>query len=67
MQQYNSLKKFKALCGHCKVPRFYQPDPSLGMWVSNQRRKKKDGTMTEAREALLNDLGFEWSLVKEKM
>jgi hypothetical protein len=66
MQQYHALKKFKTLYGHCKVPRFYQPDPSLGMWVSNQRRKRKDGNLTEERESMLNELGFEWSLVKEK-
>ena len=62
MEQYKALKKYKRKNGDCRVPRFYKADQSLGMWVSNQRRKKKEGSLPKEREKMLNDLGFEWSL-----
>ena len=62
MEQYSELKNFLKENGHTRVPRFYKADPSLGMWVSNQRRKKKDGCLSNERQQMLNDLGFEWVL-----
>jgi hypothetical protein len=35
--KYNTLKKFKAIHGHCNVPQYYDSNPALGRWVRTQR------------------------------
>lgn len=37
MANYNKLKEYKRLNGHCNVPRRNKDDPTLGNWVFNQR------------------------------
>ena len=62
------LVDYKAEQGHCRVPKRYPADPSLGRWVSAQRQHKKrldadhssPGTTAE-RVAKLKAVGFEWS------
>jgi hypothetical protein len=49
----------------------YEKDPSLGIWVSNQRKKKaqmKDAiaVMDPDRMQKLEQLGFEWSWYDSK-
>jgi hypothetical protein len=57
------LKIFKAKNHHLEVP---QKHPTLGKWASTQRQQynfKKVGKhshLTDAREKILNDLGFSW-------
>ena len=64
LEKYEELKKFKRLFGHCRVPRGYQENPSLGNWVSSQRmhfKKFKEGKkscMTTFRLKLLEDIGL---------
>ena len=63
--QLEKLKEYKRIDGDCNVPHHYEKDPSLGIWVSNQRRKyaqMKDGKtfMDPDRMRKLELLGFEW-------
>ncbi len=59
--------------GDTRVPQNYGPDLRLGRWSENQRiqyRRKRNGTdgrpaPTDAKEELLNDVGFAWSLQPE--
>eukprot|EP00586_Coscinodiscus_wailesii_P019545 CAMPEP_0172506182 /NCGR_PEP_ID=MMETSP1066-20121228/192487_1 /TAXON_ID=671091 /ORGANISM="Coscinodiscus wailesii, Strain CCMP2513" /LENGTH=244 /DNA_ID=CAMNT_0013283087 /DNA_START=204 /DNA_END=938 /DNA_ORIENTATION=- len=66
MQRYEDLRKFKMKHGHCRVPRGFAENPSLGNWVSSQRmhfKKYKEGkksTITENRVRALEQIGFQW-------
>lgn len=60
-EQFLSLQQFKQERGDCRVPHNYKADPSLGVWVANQRREKKKRVIPEDRERKLNELSFEWS------
>jgi hypothetical protein len=67
-----SLSSFAVMSrihGHCLVPNRYAHDPSLGAWVSTQRRHYKILTsgeegvtspMTPSRAARLASIGFAW-------
>ena len=59
-QRYEQLKEYKAVYGHCNVPRSYTENPQLVRWVLKQRRVKKTGELKEDQEALLEQIGFEW-------
>ena len=37
LTRYDELKKYKNENGHCKVPKDYPPNQSLGNWVITQR------------------------------
>jgi hypothetical protein len=63
--QYHALENFRRQNGHCRVPRNYNVDPSLGKWVENQRRRR--GRMSQERQRLLNNLGFQWDIRKPWM
>jgi len=54
------LVAYKAEHGDCNVSKDYKKDPSLGSWVSIQRRKKKTCTIDPTREERLNLIGFVW-------
>lgn len=66
--QYNQLKEYKAIHGHCNVPVKYAENPRLGRWVNTQRSQNqyriqgKKTNMTEERFNLLDDLRFSWTL-----
>ena len=36
--RFNELQDYKALHGNCNVPRNYQHNKQLGLWVYNQRQ-----------------------------
>jgi hypothetical protein len=61
MDHFHLLERFKEEHGDCRVPHNYRAEPSLGIWVANQRRDKKNNRILTDRETMLNDLGFEWS------
>ena len=73
MERYNDLMGFKRENGHCSVPDKYRANPSLGSWVRNQRvqyrnlQAEKKSTMTSSRIALLEKIGFQWSMRKLRM
>lgn len=61
---FNILYKYKNEHGHCRVPQKYVQDgKNLGIWVFNQRRKKKKNLLSKGREYLLDSIGFEWKIV----
>ncbi|HYT62020.1 MAG TPA: helicase associated domain-containing protein, partial [Haliangiales bacterium] len=60
--RYGQLVEFKKQYGHCNVPYNYSENRQLGIWVSNQRCKRKQHKLTPEREKLLNEVGFVWSV-----
>lgn len=54
---FNKLVAFKARYNHCNVPREYEEDKPLGIWVMHQRRAK---AMPARRVAALDSIGFQW-------
>lgn len=66
-EMFKRLKKFKQERNHCNVPNRYPEDPSLGCWVSTQRRHYKRAQIkpgegiTPDRAGRLMQLGFEWT------
>ena len=61
-ENYQRLIAFKKKHGHCKVPVVYPFDPALGRWAGKQRRARQQGNLSAERIALLDKVGFHWSL-----
>jgi len=65
-KRIQELNEFRENNGHCRVPHNYAPNPSLAKWVSNQRtfykhkQEGKQSSLTDARIAQLESIGFEW-------
>ena len=67
--QLAKLKAYKRSHGDCNVPRNWAEDPTLGIWVKDQRQSKKKldrgdprARFTAARAAKLDKLGFAWRI-----
>ena len=58
--RFQQLMEYKQVHGNCIVPKRYQPNPQLGMWVSRQRTKEE--TMSEEKRKRLNSIGFTWKV-----
>jgi hypothetical protein len=64
--RFQELADFRKRHGHSLVPHSHPESPSLSTWVKRQRyqyklqREGKHCTMTEEREAALEQLGFVW-------
>lgn len=56
--RYGQLKAFKQEHGHCNVPAKYKLNPTLGKWVSYQRKAYRSGKLLPKREEQLASLGF---------
>ena len=52
--------------GDTKVPFRYDQDPQLGKWVRNQRRAYRNSKMSMDRVRLLNSIGFDWILNRDR-
>lgn len=69
---FEQLKEFKAKYGHCCVPQHYKDNPSLGLFVKNQRRQRRllelgeKSSMTTDRKEKLDSLGFAWSAAEDE-
>ena len=69
-EQFAKLKAYKQVHGHCNVPKGYEDDPQLGIWVNKQRSSYKDPqagksfAMTPERIDKLQNIGFEWDPYK---
>jgi hypothetical protein len=49
------------------MPRGYDEDPNLGVWVSTQRRVFKNGKLDQERKGMLDEIGFDFNpMDKEK-
>ena len=59
-RQFEALQSFKKREGHCNVPEDYEQDRELDLWIHNQRACHRRGTLSRARVAKLNVLGFDW-------
>ena len=62
-QNYRELLKFKDVYGNCIVPHDWPENPKLGLWVNNQRRNKKSGTLSSDRISRLDNIGFIWAII----
>ena len=65
-QHIHDLKVFKRIHGHCKVPRRYTPNLSLGYWVLQMRQRKKKGILDKSKYLILKALGFVWGNLKKR-
>ncbi|GFH61992.1 hypothetical protein CTEN210_18468 [Chaetoceros tenuissimus] len=70
-ERFQELREFKAQHGHCNVPKKYDSNKALGMWVKTQRaqfRLMKEGlksSMTDERVEKLEHIGFVWNRSKD--
>jgi len=64
--RYEELIEFQKEHGHTNVPSqfTYKLSPPLGDWVKRMRRVKKDGKLSDDRQKLLLDIGFEFDKPK---
>eukprot|EP01119_Soliformovum_irregulare_P013421 TRINITY_DN3565_c0_g1_i1.p1 TRINITY_DN3565_c0_g1~~TRINITY_DN3565_c0_g1_i1.p1 ORF type:complete len:235 (-),score=41.58 TRINITY_DN3565_c0_g1_i1:116-820(-) len=60
LHHFEELKEFKLANRHCNVSRKNTQWKSLGHWVRQQRRKKKQDQLNQTQINLLDNLGFEW-------
>lgn len=48
---------------NCNVPQFYPENPSLGIWVGEQRKSYNKKQLDEEYINRLNEIGFDWNPV----
>jgi hypothetical protein len=71
-ERLNELLEYKRANGHCNVPSRYAENRQLAVWVKRQRRQykfycdDKPSSITNARIAALEAIGFEWDLRAKK-
>ncbi len=56
--KFERLQEFKKEHGHTNVPFHYAKDRQLGTWVSKQRVRIRQGTISEEEKARLEAIGF---------
>eukprot|EP00526_Cylindrotheca_closterium_P017224 CAMPEP_0113642614 /NCGR_PEP_ID=MMETSP0017_2-20120614/22390_1 /TAXON_ID=2856 /ORGANISM="Cylindrotheca closterium" /LENGTH=310 /DNA_ID=CAMNT_0000554053 /DNA_START=1 /DNA_END=929 /DNA_ORIENTATION=+ /assembly_acc=CAM_ASM_000147 len=66
-QRLNELLEYKESNGHCRVPKCYEKNKKLGIWVVNMRTYHKNNDMKQDpvwknRFAQLEAVGFEWEV-----
>jgi superfamily II DNA or RNA helicase len=54
------LKEFRERFGHCNVEINWEEDVALARWVSAQRARRSEGTLTEEQVSRLEAVGFIW-------
>jgi len=59
-KSYQQLVEYKNTYAHCNVPQKWKENPTLGKWVSDQRKKWRDKNIGQEKIDLLNALGFVW-------
>merc|ERR1740139_1948648 len=57
---FEELRKFNERQGHCNEPYRFSDNPELGLWVSNQRRRRL--TISKERASKLDSIGFNWGI-----
>ena len=58
--RYAELLTFKETHGRCDVSVNDSENPSLGVWVANQRVNRRRGKLSSDQERLLAEAGFVW-------
>ena len=56
----DALVAYQKEYGDCNVPQKWKRNPSLGKWVSDQRKKWRDKTLMPEQQKRLEKLGFIW-------
>ena len=64
MEMYGRLVKYNKKHKSTLIPARYQPDPELGYWATEQRRKCKSKSLPQNRIDLLNEIDFAWTVKK---
>ena len=59
-RMFEKLKIYKQNYGDCLVPKEYDEDKSLGLWVRAQRMQRKANRLEAERKAKLDSIGFVW-------
>jgi hypothetical protein len=62
LKRYNELVEYKRETGNSNVPKKYKSNPQLGTWVNTQRGAFRRESLAKDRNAMLNEIGFEWRL-----
>ncbi|PRP89394.1 hypothetical protein PROFUN_01257 [Planoprotostelium fungivorum] len=60
LKHFKELQDYKEKNNHCNVTRTSTPWKKLGNWVAEQRRKRKQGKLSETQIKMLDNLAFEW-------
>mmetsp|Transcript_17207 Transcript_17207/g.31795 ORF Transcript_17207/g.31795 Transcript_17207/m.31795 type:complete len:135 (+) Transcript_17207:1-405(+) len=61
-EMFERLVKYKEEFGSTLVPRSYEADPELGLWVGTQRTDYSQQTISEERIGMLESIGFVWKV-----
>ena len=59
-EKYAQLLAFKEKHGHCEVPSNWKENSALSSYVSDLRKKKKEGKLSEEKIERLDSAGFIW-------
>ena len=63
-EMFAKLEEYSQKNGDCLVPRGYQKDPSLGIWVKTQRMRRE--VLDPARRERLDSIEFVWDPLDKK-
>ena len=58
--KFRELQDFGRDHNHLNVPRKYDKNPSLGLWVNRQRCLQRQGLLPQDRWQKMEDIGFSW-------
>jgi hypothetical protein len=58
VSRLDQLKAYRERFGNCRVPMKWAENPQLGAWVTNQRYRLNNGTLSPERARLLNEIGL---------
>lgn len=61
VEQFERLREFKELHGHCEIGIEADADKELLTWMHSQRRLASRGKLDCERKAKLDSIGFKWS------
>jgi hypothetical protein len=61
---FQRLVAYKGIHKNTMVPTQYDEDPSLGLWVSNQRQHFKKNELSKERLDQLHSIGFVWRVLR---
>jgi len=60
-EMFGCMAAYKSQFGDCQVPNVWPTNPSLGLWVANQRQAYRKGKLSIDRIRRLEGIGFSWN------